>query len=133
MKDRYDTSGNPEDEYYPGTSVLKNLESISDPDVLLQRETELLLSVYQELFTAFDESIIPDLTFFYSLHYKVFHSLYSWAGRPRTVGISKFGTLFCPPQNIDLMMDSLFNELQHENWLEGLDKEPFLERVAYYI
>ena len=30
-------------------------------------------------------------------------------------------------------MDSLFNELQHENWLEGLDKEPFLERVAYYI
>ena len=27
MTDRYDTTGNPEDEYYPGTSVLINLEN----------------------------------------------------------------------------------------------------------
>src|SRR5712692_957222 len=122
MKDRYDTSGNPEDEYYPGTSVLKNLENISESDILLERETELLLSVYQELFTSFDESIIPDLTFFYSLHQRVFHPLYTWVGRSRTVGISKFGTPFCPPQNIDMMMTSLFKELQQENWLDGLNK-----------
>jgi hypothetical protein len=30
MTDRYDTTGNPEDEYYPGTSVLINLEDIHD-------------------------------------------------------------------------------------------------------
>jgi len=28
MLGRYDTTGNPEDEYYPGTSVLVNLENI---------------------------------------------------------------------------------------------------------
>lgn len=36
MTDRYDTSGNPEDEYYPGTSVLINLEEIRDPEELLE-------------------------------------------------------------------------------------------------
>jgi hypothetical protein len=39
MTDRYDTTGNPEDEYYPGTSVLINLEDIRDPEELLERET----------------------------------------------------------------------------------------------
>ena len=35
MADRYDTTGNPEDEYYPGTSVLINLEDVRDPEELL--------------------------------------------------------------------------------------------------
>jgi hypothetical protein len=35
MSGRYDTAGNPEDEYYPGTSVLINLEGIRDPEELL--------------------------------------------------------------------------------------------------
>jgi hypothetical protein len=41
MPDRYDTTGNSEDEYYPGTSVLINLEDIRDPEELLKQETEL--------------------------------------------------------------------------------------------
>jgi hypothetical protein len=41
MADRYDTTGNPEDEYYPGTTVLVNLEDIRDSEELLERETEL--------------------------------------------------------------------------------------------
>ena len=45
MTGRYDTTGNPEDEYYPGTSVLTNLEDIRDPDELLERETKLCLLV----------------------------------------------------------------------------------------
>jgi hypothetical protein len=34
MTDRYDTAGNPEDEYYPGTSVLINFEDIRDRESL---------------------------------------------------------------------------------------------------
>jgi hypothetical protein len=37
MTDRYDTTGNPEDEYYPGASVLINLEDIHDPEELFFR------------------------------------------------------------------------------------------------
>ena len=43
MTDRYDTTGNPENEYYPETSVLINLKDIRDPEELLEREPELQL------------------------------------------------------------------------------------------
>jgi cell filamentation protein len=133
MADRYDTTGNPEDEYYPGTSVLINLEDIRDPEELLGRETELQLAAYEEMFVSFDETLTPDLPFFYYLHHMTFSRLYVWAGRPRTVGISKGGTPFCPPQNIDSMMDALFSALESEQWLAGLGLESFVERAAYYV
>jgi cell filamentation protein len=96
MTDRYDTTGNPEDEYYPGTSVLINLEDIRDPEELLERETELQLAAYQEVFVSFNESLTPDLPYYYDLHRLIFGRLFPWTGRPRTVGISKGGTPFCP-------------------------------------
>jgi cell filamentation protein len=133
MADRYDTAGNPEDEYYPGTSVLINLEDIRDPVELLERETEHQLAAYEEMFDSFDETLTPDLPFFYYLHHMMFARLYVWAGRPRTVGISKGGTPFCPPQNIDAMMGALFSELEGERWLAGLDMESFIGRAAYYV
>lgn len=133
MTDRYDTTGNPEDEYYPGTSVLINLEDTRDPEELLERETELQLAAYERIFSPFDESITPDLPFFYYLHNMIFSPLFVWAGRPRTVGISKGGTPFCPPQNIDTMMNAIFTELEQERWLSGLELDAFIERAAYYI
>jgi cell filamentation protein len=133
MADRYDTTGNPEDEYYPDTSVLINFQDIRDPEELLERETELQLAAYERIFSSFDESITPDLPFFYYLHHMMFGQLFVWAGRPRTVGISKGGTPFCPPQNIDAMMSSIFAELERESWLGGLDLDSFIERAAYYI
>ncbi|HEX8721845.1 MAG TPA: Fic family protein [Pyrinomonadaceae bacterium] len=133
MTDRYDTSGNPEDEYYPGTTVLINLEGISDPGELLERETELHVAAYEEMFGSFDEGLTPDLPFFYYLHHMIFAPLYVWAGLPRTVGISKGGTPFCPPQNIGAMMAALFSELEGERWLTELNLASFIERAAYYI
>jgi cell filamentation protein len=133
MTDRYDTTGNPEDEYYPDTSVLINLEDIRDHGELLERETKFQIAAYEEIFTSFDEDITPDLPFFYYLHHLMFGPLFVWAGRPRTVGIAKSGTPFCPPQNIDSMISSLFTELEREQWLVGLDLDSFIERAAYYI
>jgi fido (protein-threonine AMPylation protein) len=46
------------------------------------------------------------------------------------VGIAKGGTPFCPPQNIDAMMSSLFSELEREGWLAGLNLDSFIERAA---
>ncbi|HYG79357.1 MAG TPA: Fic family protein [Pyrinomonadaceae bacterium] len=133
MADRYNTTGNPEDQYYPGTSVLINLEDIRDLEELLERETELQLAAYEQIFSPFDESLTPDLPFFYYLHHMMFSPLFVWAGRSRTVGISKGGTPFCPPQNIDGMMNAIFTGLESERWLEGLDLATFIERAAYYI
>lgn len=63
----------------------------------------------------------------------MFSPLFVWAGRPRTVGISKGGTPFCPPQNIDMMMNAIFAELERERWLIALDLDAFIERAACYI
>jgi cell filamentation protein len=63
----------------------------------------------------------------------MFSLLFGWAGRPRTVGIAKGGTPFCPPQNIDAVMDAIFAELEREQWLAGLDLDSFIGRAAYYI
>lgn len=63
----------------------------------------------------------------------MFSPLFVWAGRPRTVGISKGGTPFCPPQNIDSMMGNLFKELEQERWLEALNFDSFIERAAYHV
>jgi cell filamentation protein len=133
MMDRYDTTGNPEDEYYPDTLVLINLEGIRDPVELLERETGLQIAAYEEVFTSFDEDLTPDLPFFYDLHHKMFSPLFVWAGLPRTVSISKGGTPFCPPQNIDAVMSALFSEFEQERWLSGLALDSFLERAAYYV
>ncbi len=133
MTDRYDTTGNMEDEYYPNTSVLINLQDIRVPEQLLERETELQLADYEPIFSPFDDSITPDLPCFYYLHHRMFSPLFVWAGRPRTVGVSKSGTPFCPPQNIDTMMTAIFTELEQERWLGGLDLETFIEEAAYYI
>lgn len=133
MTDRYDTTGNPEDEYYPDTSILINLEDIRNTGELLERETELQVAAYEAIFSSFDEGLTPDLPFFYYLHHMIFSPLFVWAGRPRTVGISKSGTPFCPPQNIDRMMKAIFVELERERWLKGLAPDSFMERAAYYI
>jgi fido (protein-threonine AMPylation protein) len=79
MTGRYDTAGNPEDEYYPGTSVLTNLEDIRDPEELLERETELQLAAYEAIFSPFDENLTPDLPFFYYLHHSMLSPLFAWA------------------------------------------------------
>jgi cell filamentation protein len=133
MTDRYDTTGNPEDEYYPGASVLINLEDIRDAEELLERETELQLAAYEAIFSSLDENLTPDLAFFYYLHHMMFSPLFVWAGRPRTVSISKGGTPFCPPQNIHIMMNAIFVELDQELWLRGLNLDSFIERAAYYV
>lgn len=87
------------------SSILINLEEIRAPEELLERETELQLAAYEQTFSAFDGSLTPDLPFFYYLHHMMFSPLFVWAGRPRTLSISKGGTPFCPPQNIDGLMN----------------------------
>ncbi|MGH9899066.1 MAG: Fic/DOC family protein [Pyrinomonadaceae bacterium] len=133
MPDRYDTSGNIEDEYYPGTAVLKNREEIRDSMDLLERETEFLVAAYEEVFTRFDESLTADLRFFYSLHNRVFGALFEWAGRPRTVQIAKGSTPFCPSQNIAAMLHGLFAELKQHHWLSNLNQLAFLQQAARYM
>lgn len=120
--DRYYTAGNPEGKSYPGTSALITLKDIREPEELLERETELHLATYEEMFRSFDERLITDLPFFYYLHHMIFSTLYVWAGRPRTVGTSKGRTPFRPPENINATVGALFSVRGGEGEHQDLER-----------
>jgi cell filamentation protein len=114
---------------YKGTTVLKNrLNLISqheldafEADAVTQRGLEPLP---QGRFTP---------THFRAVHRHLFQDVYPWAGRYRTVRISKGGSMFCYPENIASQLQSLFEWLGHQNRLSELDNNSFSEVGAHFL
>ncbi|MDP8162536.1 Fic family protein [Pasteurella skyensis] len=64
----------------------------------------------------------------------MFSELYEWAGKIRTIDISKGGTRFCTCSRIVAESSRLFALLQEDNWLRNLEKPTFCEKLAeHYI
>ena len=54
------------------------------------------------------------------------------AGQIRTIAIAK-GNLFCLPQYIESSSVGIFRALRSENFLRGLERRPFIDRLTYYL
>ena len=68
-----------------------------------------------------------------SIHKQLFQDIYSWAGKPRTVDISK-GTIFCLVQFIETQFNDFYRNLKKENFLADItDKKDMSIRLAYYL
>jgi len=92
---RYNVDGDEAD-------VTKNKLGITDPKELEDAETVLLTDAYDHFFTLMKEGKIElKLNLLLSLHKYFFGTLYSWAGKIRTVNLSKGTMLFMPPNNIE--------------------------------
>lgn len=63
----------------------------------------------------------------------LFQDVYAWAGKPRTVRLSKQQSVFCYPEHIDHEMRRIFAALAAERHLRGLERGRFIDRVAYYL
>ena len=63
---------------------------------------------------------------------RIFADIYEWAGKLRTVAISK-GSLFCLPQYIEPSAAEIFRQLSEENFLQSLGRDAFLDRLSYYL
>jgi cell filamentation protein len=114
---------------YPGTTVLKNLLDIRD---------QALLNEVEALFTAArGEGPFPkgrlSASHYTAIHHHIFHDLYPWAGRYRTVRISKDGSAFCYPENIDREMKALFAALKHDHFFRDLSHEDFAAKAAAFL
>jgi cell filamentation protein len=72
---------------YPGTTVLKNILDLRDPDTLEAFEVEIS--------TLRAEEPLPEGTFdaahYCAVHHHLFQDVYDWAGQYRTVRTSKGG------------------------------------------
>jgi cell filamentation protein len=53
-------------------------------------------------------------------------------GQIRTVAVAK-GSLFCLPQYIESSAAGIFRALRGENSLQGLERRPFIDRLAFYL
>ena len=110
---------------YPGTNVLKNKLDIRDSDTLHEAERDYSAVRQAELV---NQGVTGDFSFKHlcSIHKHLFSDVYSWAGKTRTVDISK-GTIFCLVQFIESQFDDLYRNLKKENFLADItDKEEMI-------
>lgn len=83
----------------PKTGILRNLQDITDPDVLLFVESSAVTKRLQELYE--DPIKIKGIDSLFEIHRHLFQDIYVWAGKSRTVEISKGGKQFFPTSHFD--------------------------------
>ena len=117
---------------YPGTNILKNKLNIRDIEVLHEAERDYSSVRQAELR---NRGVTGDFSFKHlcSIHKHLFQDIYTWAGKTRTVDISK-GTIFCLVQFIEEQFDDLYRKLKKENFLADItDKREMSVRLAFYL
>ena len=121
-----------EDPYvYPGTDVLRNRFGVRDAAELARRENDAATARLLQLKTR-PLAGHYDLPHLQAFHRHIFGDVYPWAGEMRTVAIAK-DDLFALPQHIEPYLSSQLAQLADENYLRGLTREPFIERLAHYL
>lgn len=120
----------------PKTGLLKNLQDITDADILLFVESGVVTKRLQELY---EKPIkIKSIDSLFEIHRHLFQDIYAWAGKKRIVEISKDGKQFFPTSHFDnafryinqLITD--FKKIPRENKNQLADKlAEILDNVNY--
>ena len=97
----------------PISGLLRNLQGITDPEVLLFVESGAVTKRLQEHYqTPIKIKCVDSL---FEIHRHLFQDIYSWAGKKRTVEISKDGKQFFPTSHFDnafRYIDQIINEFK---------------------
>ena len=83
----------------PKTGLLRNLQDITDPDVLLFVESGAVTKRLQELYES--PIKIKGIDSIFKIHRHLFQDIYFWEGKKRMVEISKNGKQFFPTSHFD--------------------------------
>lgn len=122
-----------DDYFIPGTSVLRNVEGITDADQLRRYEEAQahvrLVDLAERPFPAtFDYDHMK------AIHRHIFQDVYEWAGEERVgpVGfMSKDGHLYYPAgPALTEAAHAEFTKLARKDLLRGLDKSQFVDELA---
>lgn len=114
---------------YPGTGVLKNIPGIRDQDRLEAFETMMTALRAEEPFPPGRLSLLH----YRAIHRHLLQDVYSWAGRFRTVRISKGESMFCYPEHIGGQMRILFADLRARAFFRSLPAEAFADSAAGFL
>ena len=126
---RYDAV---DDYVYPGTTVLRNKAGIQDQTALDASEADATAVRMLELLEQPLEGRF-DFAHLCAIHRHLFQDVYEWAGEIRTVDISRDTSRFANMALIERYLGGVLGRLPAENWLRGLQPEPFVARLAHYM
>jgi cell filamentation protein len=68
-----------------------------------------------------------------AVHNYIFQDVFAWAGKFRTVNISKGGNSFARADFIEPCLNDLFRKLATEKQLRGLERQNFIKRTAFFL
>jgi len=112
----------------PKTGILRNLQEITDPDVLLFVESGVVTKRIQQLY---EKPIkIKGIESLFEIHKQLFQDIYIWAGKKRIVEISKDGKQFFPTthfENAFIHIDTLIFEYKK---IRKNNKKQLAEKLA---
>jgi cell filamentation protein len=118
------------DDYcYPGTTILKNKLELKDAAELDAFEAEVSDARADEELPAGN----LDFAHFKAVHRHLFQDVYDWAGKIRTVRMSKGGNPFAFPDNIENEANKLFTQLKNDKFLRDQSVEIFAEKSAHFL
>jgi len=111
--------------------VLKNKLGLKKQKQLENAETLLLADAYDHFFELSSERKIKfDFDLLIAIHKYFFCVLYDWAGKIRTVNISKGEMMFAPAEYLNVVLDD-FKKLLKMNLLKvGDDKNEIAKKLA---
>lgn len=131
-RDRYDVSGNVEAEYADAAqTVLVNKAGLTDLQQLQALEEEGLVRAYETLLGEIRTDTRLTCELIRSVHGRIFGDLYEWAGRWRTVNISKPGVTWPPPAYLGESMSQFERDVLGKFPAGALqDEDAFRQAVA---
>lgn len=116
---------------YEHSHVLRNKLDIRDAEALQTAEREIVaLRILEAERTPIRGKL--DFRHLCALHRYMFGDIYTWAGKLRTVNISK-GNPFCNCDVLNIYASELFGKLKAEQYLLDTQKEHIPERLAHYL
>ncbi|MFL6844211.1 MAG: Fic/DOC family protein [Allosphingosinicella sp.] len=114
---------------YKGTSVLKNVRGFRDQAALDRFEALSFALRSEEPLPAGQLSV----RHYFAVHRHLFQDVYRWAGKPRTIRISKGGNPFCYPEHLGSELKRLFSWLRKEKYLRERNPEIFTSQLAHFL
>lgn len=117
------------DDCYPGTTVLINKLDIRNDKLLAEAEQTITAINYAQIENEF-EFVDVDFEYYKNIHKRLFYDIYEWAGKVRSVNLSKKGTAFCEYNEINELAEKRFGRLKRDIFLVDLDFETFVDEFT---
>jgi cell filamentation protein len=112
----------------PKTGLLRNLQDITDPEVLLFVESGAVTKRLQELNE--NPIKIKGIDSLFAIHKHLFQDIYTWAGKKRIVEISKDRKQFFPTSHFDNAIRYIDNLVTEFKKIPKDNKKNLAEKLA---